>query len=604
MRKIIRLTIAFSIVLFCVLGIWFLSDHPLQQQTSERDELSSAMTEIMAEDLSGSIDMFLHQMEEELERWSGMDMQDESTIEKLDDFVEEHPHIEGFALYEHGKLTYDVDLTDVPTNPNEKLTRSKDNGIKMSDPFIHKGTKRMYMGKELNSHLFFAELDLSFIENFIKDVAALTDANGQFFIGDEEMNVGMNEEEMEENYSRKEIPELGWSLYVQSEEDAQELEEDHFKQGEILVKLKDGVDHQQWAKEHDVKIIDEFSDALLVRENERTTESLMEEWAGDPTIIYMEPNFTYTKQAEHPTRRKHRGNDTVDLFENNNGPNDEFYDPYQWNLAQIQTEKGWEISVGEEEVPIAVIDSGVDPEHVDLSERIIDGFNAFEGSSAYYDEHGHGTHVAGIAAATTNNEDGVAGISWNNPILAVKVLDDNAEGNSMTIAKGIRWAVDNGAKVMNLSLGDSHDSEVMYEAVKYAYENDVVMIAASGNENVETPMYPAAYEEVLTVAATDAYEEKAIFSNFGNHIDVSAPGEHIPSTYPNNEYVMMSGTSMAAPHVAGLAGLIRSVNPDLSNNEVYELIRSTCDDLGDGGADPYFGYGKINIQRALSEANS
>ncbi|UCZ54876.1 S8 family peptidase [Bacillus shivajii] len=606
MRSIIRLTIAFSVVLFSVLGIWYLSDHQNRDLTLDGDESEDrsfelAMSEVMAEDLTGSIEMFIYKIEDELDDWTDMDINDQKTIEELDQFVDEHPHIEGFALYENNELKYDVHLKDVPTNPKEKLTRNKGNGVKLSDPFIEKGTKKMYMGKEKNDHLYFTELDLSFIEHFVKDLAALTDANGQFFIGDDGMNVGTTESEVDEDYVKKDVEDLGWSLYVQSEDD-KEVEEEHYKEGEIIVKLREGIDKKEWAADHQVKIVDAFNDSLVVRDKRDSTELLMEEWADDPAVVYMEPNYKYSKQTmAHQTRPRQRRTRQVHVFDENESPNDEFYEPYQWNFSQIFAEEGWAISVGEEQVPIAIIDSGVDPEHIDLSEKIQDGFNAFEGNGAYYDEHGHGTHVAGVAAAVTNNEDGVAGVSWNNPILAVKVLDDRAEGNSMSIAKGIRWAVDNGAKVLNLSLGDSHDSEMMHEAVRYAYNNDVVMIAASGNDNVETPMYPAAYEEVLTVAATDPHEERAFFSNYGHHIDVSAPGEHIPSTYLGNEFVMMSGTSMAAPHVAGLAGLIRSVDPDLSNEEVYDLIRRTCDDLGEEGVDPYFGHGKINVERALRE---
>src|SRR5690606_11671299 len=129
---------------------------------------------------------------------------------------------------------------------------------------------------------------------------------------------------------------------------------------------------------------------------------------------------------------------------------------------------------------------------------------------------------------------------------------------------------------INLSLGDYYNSRVLKEAVKYAYDNDVVLIAASGNDNVGDPMYPADYKEVFTVGAVNENRERAFFSNYGNHLDVAAPGEHIPSTFPDNHYVIMSGTSMAAPHVSGLAALIRSVKPDLSNEEVYEIIRTTA----------------------------
>ncbi len=141
----------------------------------------------------------------------------------------------------------------------------------------------------------------------------------------------------------------------------------------------------------------------------------------------------------------------------------------------------------------------------------------------------------------------------------------------------------------------------MYDAIKYAYDHDVVLIAASGNDNVSDPMYPSLYDEVLTVAAVDEKRNRAFFSNYGEHIDVAAPGEHIPSLFPDNQYVVMSGTSMASPHVAGLAGLIRGLRPDLSNEQVYEVITSTSKDLGLRGRDPYYGHGEIQINKALEK---
>jgi len=198
---------------------------------------------------------------------------------------------------------------------------------------------------------------------------------------------------------------------------------------------------------------------------------------------------------------------------------------------------------------------------------------------------------------------GIAGVSWHSEILPVKVLDGNGQGTTYEVAEGIRWATDNGADVINMSLGDYYSSFILHDAIRYAYNNDVVLIAAAGNDNVDTPMYPAEYPEVLTVAAVDDKRERAFFSNFGQHIDVTAPGEHIPSTFPNNNYVIMSGTSMAAPHVAGLAALIRSVNPDLTNKQVHDLIKASAIDLGPEGRDPYYGYGEIDIARAMDQIN-
>jgi subtilisin family serine protease len=201
-----------------------------------------------------------------------------------------------------------------------------------------------------------------------------------------------------------------------------------------------------------------------------------------------------------------------------------------------------------------------------------------------------------------NNREGVAGISWFNRIMPVKVLDETGAGSTYSVAQGIIWAADHGAKVINMSLGNYADSQFLHDAIRYAFDRDIVLIAASGNDNTERPGYPAAYPEVFAVAATDPDQKKATFSNYGDYIDVAAPGVNIASTYPDNHYAALSGTSMASPHVTALAALIRSVNPQLANTEVMELMRQTAVDLGTSGKDKYFGYGQIDIVKALSQA--
>ncbi|MDG5787521.1 S8 family peptidase [Evansella sp. AB-P1] len=596
-----RLTIIFSIVLLMVLGIWFVSDHQKSNDfTIKKDEpFRAAMDELLAEDLVGSIQMFLHQIEDDLIQWKNNDWNNEELKVRMKQEVEDHPHVDGFIYRNEEKEEFMIG--EVARYDENDFIHVKNNGIKFSDPFVHEGKHRMVMGVfDGNKDSLVAELNLSFIESFIKDVASLSDSNGQFFIGNNNIDVSLTDEEAEIPYTKKEVPELGWNLFLQREDSIHE-DEEHFKQGELIVELKNNVDEEQWLIQNEVSLIDRINSKMVVRSHTNTTEQLMENLARDQSVNDMEPNYMYSKQTIDYEKRQRRMLNYFGPYDKIATPNDEFYEPYQWNLTQIFAEDAWKYTVGQTRVPIAIIDSGIDPEHLDLSDKIVDGYNAFDDSNAYNDEHGHGTHVAGISAAITNNIDGVAGVSWNNPILAVKALDDNAEGSSLSIAKGIIWAVEQGAKVINLSLGDSHDSDVMYEAIKYAYDNDVVLIAASGNDNVDTPMYPAAYKEVLAVGAVDINRERAFFSNYGNHLDVTAPGEHIPSTFLGNQYVMMSGTSMAAPHVAGMAGLIRSVDPTLSNDEIYELIMRTSDDLGKRGYDPFYGFGEINIKKALEE---
>ncbi|TLS36426.1 S8 family peptidase [Pseudalkalibacillus caeni] len=285
-----------------------------------------------------------------------------------------------------------------------------------------------------------------------------------------------------------------------------------------------------------------------------------------------------------------------------NQPNDVFYQKYQYNLPMIQTEKGWDISRGVEDVTIAVIDTGVDLDHPDLQGRLSKGYNVLEGNSKPEDDNGHGTHVAGIIASKINNNEGVAGITWYNKIMPIKAMSGEGHGTSYDIAQGIIWATDHGADVINMSLGNYQPSSVMKEAIRYAYNKDVVLIAASGNDSSNQPSYPASFKEVLSVAAVDANKNRAAFSNFGSTVDIAAPGVNIASTFVDHQYAALSGTSMASPHVAALAGLIRSYNPDLSNREVMDLIKQTSDDLGDKGKDIYYGHGLIDVVQALESS--
>lgn len=285
-----------------------------------------------------------------------------------------------------------------------------------------------------------------------------------------------------------------------------------------------------------------------------------------------------------------------------NEPNDVMYKPYQWDLPLINTNLGWNITKGSSDVIIAVVDTGVDTNHKDLKTKLVDGYNAINPGQAPMDDVGHGTHVAGVIGAHTNNQEGIAGMTWNNPIMPVKVLDNSGAGSSYSVAEGIIWAADHGAKVINLSLGNYAQGAFLHDAIRYAYDKDVVIVAATGNDNTNQPGYPAAYPEVFAVSATNQDESKASYSNYGDYVDVVAPGTSIASTYPNNQYAALSGTSMACPHVTALAGLIRSANPSLTNKQVYDVMRQTVKDLGAAGKDNSYGYGQIDVQAALTLA--
>ncbi|PDO10272.1 MAG: hypothetical protein BLM47_07895 [Candidatus Reconcilbacillus cellulovorans] len=358
----------------------------------------------------------------------------------------------------------------------------------------------------------------------------------------------------------------------------------HYKTDELVVKFRrtpSATDLNRFRLEAGAQVVHQTGRIFVFRSDRLGAEKLRDYFLKTE-IEYAEPHYLYET------------NEVV--------PNDSLYLRYQWNLPQIAADRGWDISKGSDDVLVAVVDTGVDRDHPDLNGRIRPGRNTIRPDAPPLDDVGHGTHVAGIISAIVNNATGIAGMSWNNPILPVKALDDTGAGSTLSVAQGIIWATDQGAKVINLSLGNYADSDFLHDAVRYAYERDVVLVAAVGNDNTDKPGYPAAYPEVLAVGATGPNRKKAAFSNYGDYLDVVAPGIGIASTYPNGRYAAMSGTSMASPHVAALAALIRSVNPRLTNAEVYDIIRRTADDLGPKGRDPYFGYGEINAQKALEEA--
>lgn len=364
----------------------------------------------------------------------------------------------------------------------------------------------------------------------------------------------------------------------------------HYHVRDVVVHFADKLNKQQLNQiKQTIKAtaVQQIGDTYVFRSKDMDAEKMVTYFRQSWNTEYVEPHYLYLT------------NETVtdDII-----PNDALYSEYQWNLPSIETEKGWKISKGNDQVIVAVLDTGVQMDHPDLKGKLIEGTNIVDNDAKPDDDVGHGTHVAGIIGAAVNNGEGVAGLSWYNKIMPVKVLDSSGAGSTYSVAQGLIWATDHGAKVINMSLGNYAQADFLHDAIKYAYDHDVVLIAASGNDNTERPGFPAAYPEVFAVAATDVNKDKATFSNFGDYIDVAAPGDSIASTYPGGQYAALSGTSMASPHVAALAGLIRSANPDLTNVEVMEIMRKSSIDLGDAGKDNYFGYGLIDVDRALRTA--
>jgi subtilisin family serine protease len=280
------------------------------------------------------------------------------------------------------------------------------------------------------------------------------------------------------------------------------------------------------------------------------------------------------------------------------------YINYEWALKSAEVDSSWSLITQKKQVKVAIIDTGVDYTHPDLQGRIDveDGFNFVSNTTNVKDDNGHGTHIAGIIAASSNNGIGISGITGNLDvkIVPVKVLNSEGVGDSDIIAQGIKYAADKGVQVINLSLGGMEKSTEINAAIDYAVSKNITIIAASGNDATDCASYtPANNPKVITVSAIGQNDKIAYFSNYGNNVSVSAPGVNILSTYINGKYAYMSGTSMAAPIVTGVVAMIKAENPDLTPTEISTILKNSSTDLGQKGKDVYYGYGKINALKSI-----
>lgn len=314
-------------------------------------------------------------------------------------------------------------------------------------------------------------------------------------------------------------------------------------------------------------------------------------------------------------------------------PNDDHY-AKQWGHARINSEMAWEITTGSASVVIAIVDTGVDLNHPDLASKLVPGqsfLNLGQADANPMDTNGHGTHVAGIAAAIGNNGTGIAGMAWGARIMPLRVLEADGSGYTSDIALGVQWAWQNGADIINLSLGGPDYSQTLQDVVNDAHSSGALVVAAMGNCRVATgdntpcptanpTAYPAAMDNVMAVSATGPTNTYAYYSQYGDHNDIAAPGgaisyqpaDGIYSTMPTYDvdltlywghaknYDYLQGTSQATPFVAGLAALIRSLQPAMTPDEVQSLIETTAQDLGDKGKDANYGHGLIDAAAAIA----
>lgn len=330
--------------------------------------------------------------------------------------------------------------------------------------------------------------------------------------------------------------------------------------------------------------------ASLVKVPAGQEDQAARELASRPGVTFVEPNYVVR----------------ADLF-----PDDPLW-LQQYGPANIQAPTAWNTTTGSTSVSVAVLDSGIDPGHPEFAGRILPGWDFVDDDSDVDDGCGHGTHVAGIIAAEGNNAQGIAGLAWETGIMPVRVLDDFCSGSTAGVANALVWAVERGARVINLSLGTPAPSTMLESGTYFAYTHGAALFAAAGNSGGGFVYYPAAYPWVKAVGGTDSGNARASFSNYGGPLDLMAPGAGILSTTPlgsffyqlvlgtPSEYGDLSGTSMATAHASGAAALLAS-QPDFgSADAIYQALESTALDLGAPGRDDLTGFGLVQVADALA----
>ncbi|WP_214835531.1 S8 family serine peptidase [Exiguobacterium sp. s36] len=363
---------------------------------------------------------------------------------------------------------------------------------------------------------------------------------------------------------------LGWS-------DTYIAEDTNTKNNRVIVQVK-GQNLTNTSQEMLIKKISNSSAIYTVDvPTGKTVKEYISELKSQPEVVRVEPDYLL--------KHSYTSNDSdLDL---------------QSHHENIETKKAWDKTKGSANVIVAVIDDGIDLNHEDLENNIIHPYDMVEDSDETIPMGEHGTHVAGIIAGQIDNYTGGAGVAPKSKIMPINVFEWDGAYSSDVI-KAIYYAVDNGADIINMSLGSYYYSWLNQEAIEYAHDAGVVIIAAAGNDATDDPWYPAAYEHVVSVASTTSWDSPSYFSNYGSTIDVSAPGSYIYSTLPYDSYGEMSGTSMASPVVAGVAALIKATAPSLTGDQIVKRLIDTADDLGARGKDEDYGHGRVNAAAAVN----
>lgn len=372
---------------------------------------------------------------------------------------------------------------------------------------------------------------------------------------------------------------------------------DEYTRGELLVKFKQNTPQKELGaqlKNNNAQIVDTIKelDVLIVQVPEYTEERVLNALSNNPHVEYVELNgrayASFTPNDAYFAHRQWGLENTGQTINNVTGTID----------ADIDASAAWDTTQGDTQ--IAILDTGVSQDHEDLSSQIIANKDFTGSTSGYNDINGHGTHTAGIAGAVANNGIGVAGGCPQCLLMNGKVLNDSGSGAYSWIANGIIWAADNGAQVISMSLGGSTKSTTLERAVNYAWNKGVVLVAAAGNSGNPSKSYPAAYTNVIAVAATNNRDQKASFSNYGaKWVDIAAPGVDIFSTWNNStdRYRYLSGTSMSTPFVASVAGLVWSTSYGTSPTAVRSRIEGTADKIS--GTGKHWSAGRVNAAKAV-----
>lgn len=318
---------------------------------------------------------------------------------------------------------------------------------------------------------------------------------------------------------------------------------------------------------------------LVIHANERAIEKIMK--SKGILSIEVDQVVNMLPKKEKPGKP---GNDTEE-------PSPQIQD---WGLSAINAQEAWSVYTGLG-VKVAVIDTGIDINHQDLV--IYGGVNYVAKARSYDDDNGHGTHVAGIIAAT-NNEEGVVGVAFESKLYAVKALDRRGSGYLSDVIRGIEWSIENQMDVINMSLGSDNPSISLENVLDYAKSQGLIVIAAAGNDSSAVD-YPGAYSSTIAVGAVDNTLALANFSSNGPEVDIVAPGVNIYSTYKSGAYRTLNGTSMATPYIAGLAAMYKQKNPSATLAEFRNALINGSQDLGNIGFDTFFGYGLPDIVKVL-----